>query len=81
MFHSHLGEMNLRYSQVLRAVGSYIERTNLSEIRILETDDGLILQGVVVSGENAGTRETYKLTKDDLRELLFDAYALRGKKI
>ncbi len=38
------GEATLRYSEILRLVGQYIERTNLSEIRILETDEGMILQ-------------------------------------
>ncbi len=81
MFQSHRGDMTMRYSQVLRVVGAYVERTHLAEIRILETDDGLILQGRVMEGDAAGERATYQLTKEDLRDLLYDAYAQRGKKM
>ncbi len=81
MFHEDPEGINLRYSQALRVVGSYIERARLSEIRILETDDGLILQGLVTQGEHAGERETYQLSRDDIKDLLFDAYAQRGKRV
>ncbi len=81
MFQPHRGEMDLRYSQILRAVGAYVERTHLAEIRILEMDDGLILQGRVTEGDEAGARATFQLTKEDLRDLLYDAYAQRGKKM
>ncbi len=81
MFQPHRGSMNLRYSEALRVVGAYAERTNLTELRILETEQGLILQGLVTKGENVGERATYQLTKEDIQDLLFDAFAQRGKKI
>ena len=81
MFQPHRGSMHMRYSQVLRVVGAYAERSSLTELRILETEEGLILQGLVTKGENVGERATYQLTKQDIEELLFDAFAQRGKKI
>ena len=81
MFQPHRGSMHMRYSQVLRVVGAYAARSNLTELRILETEEGLILQGLVTKGENVGERATYQLTKQDIEELLFDAFAQRGKKI
>ncbi len=81
MFQPHRGSMNMRYSQVLRVVGAYAERSALTELRILETEEGLILQGLVNKGEHAGERATYQLTKQDIEELLFDAFAQRGKKM
>jgi hypothetical protein len=81
MFQSHRGGMNLRYSEILRAVGTYAERSNLTELRIMETGEGLILQGLVTMGENVGERATYQLTKEDLQELVFDAFAQRGRKM
>lgn len=75
------GEATLRYSEILRLVGQYIERANLSEIRILETDEGIILQGVITRGEREGELDTYQLTPEDLSALLEDAYAMRGKKV
>ncbi len=44
------GEAILRYSEILRLVGQYIERADLSEIRLVETEEGLILQGRVMRG-------------------------------
>lgn len=74
------GEAVLRYSEILRLIGQYIERADLSEIRILETDDGLILQGRVMRGEHAGERDTYQLSPEDITVLLEDAHSRRGKK-
>lgn len=75
------GEATLRYSEILRLVGQYVERVNLSEIRILETDEGIILQGVITRGEREGELDTYQLTPEDISALLEDAYAMRGKKM
>ena len=73
------GDTVMRYSEILRLVGQYIESAYLSEIRILETDDGLILQGLVMQGEHAGERETYQLAPEDISVLSQDAFAMRGK--
>ena len=75
------GEATMRYSEILRLVGQYIERADLSEIRIVETEDGLILQGRVMRGEHAGQCDTYQLTPEDISALLEDAYVQRGKKL
>ena len=75
------GEAILRYSEILRLVGQYIERADLSEIRIVETEEGLILQGRVMRGERAGQVDTYQLTPEDISALLEDAYAQRGKRL
>jgi len=71
------------YQDVLRALGHYIDQHGFREIRLIETEDGLILQGLT-PGEGAGqisTRETYLLTLQDLEALLLDAYKRRGTKI
>jgi hypothetical protein len=81
MFQPQGGGMNLRYSDVLRAVGAYAERSNLSELRIVETAEGLILQGLVTAGKDIGERATFQLTREDIQDLLFDAFAQRGKKM
>jgi hypothetical protein len=81
MFQPQRGGMNLHYSEVMRAVGAYAERSGLSELRIVETAEGLILQGLVTTGENVGERATFQLTREDIQDLLFDALARRGKKM
>ncbi len=71
----------LPYSEILRVIGRYIDRFNLSEIRILETDEGIVLQGLVAQGDKMGERITYEVTAEDVEDLLQDAYAERGRKI
>jgi hypothetical protein len=75
------GNVPLTYSEILRVVGQYLDRSNLSEIRVLETDEGLILQGLVMDGPKAGERTTYEVTVEDIEELFQDEYAQRGKQI
>ncbi len=75
------GEAIMRYSEILRLVGQYIERSDLSDIRIVETADGLILQGRVMRGERAGQADTYQLTPEDITALLEDAFSQRGKRL
>ncbi len=69
------------YSELFRTLGAFIDQAKLGEVRLLETDNGLILQGRVLEGERAGERETYELTLEDLKALIEDARARRGKKI
>ena len=69
------------YAEILRALGSYIDDSHLADIRFLETDDGLIFQGTVMQGKQAGERETFQLTVDDVKGLIEDARAKRGKKM
>lgn len=76
-----LENYHVPYAEVLRALGSYIDETHLTDIRVLETDEGLILQGMVMDGVRAGERETYQLTIDDLKGLVQDARAKRGKRM
>ncbi len=73
------GSINMSYSQILRTIGAYIDNAVLSEVRIVETDEGLILQGLVMQGERAGQRDTYQLTTEDVENLVHDAFAQRGK--
>ncbi len=71
------------YQDVLRAIGHYIDQQQFSNIRILETEEGLILQGTTVVRGRGGElkAETYLLTSEDLESLLREAYARRGKRL
>ncbi len=73
------GDAPLTYSEILRVIGAYIDRAKLTDVRVLETDEGMILQGRQTHGEGAGQPETYQLTKEDIETLLSDAKAQRGK--
>lgn len=69
----------LSYSELLRVIGRYMDRHHLGEARVIETNDGVILQGVVQAGARMGERETYQLTADDIVDLHMNATAQRGK--
>lgn len=73
--------ISVSYSQILRTIGAYVDNARLSNIRIIETDEGLILQGIVMDGERMGQHDTYQLTTDDVENLIYDAFAKRGTKI
>jgi len=71
------------YQDVLRTIGHYIDQHGFSGIRLLETDDGLILQGKVATGKPRGEKktETYLLTIRDIKDLMREAYTRRGRKL
>ncbi len=71
----------ITYSEVLRLVGAYVDEQHLTEVRVLETSEGMILQGLVNQGANAGERVTYQLTTEDMQMLLTNALAQRGTRI
>lgn len=75
------GEITLPYSEILRVIGMFVDRSNLTEVRVIETDDGLILQGLVMSGERQGERDTYQLTTQEVWDLLRDARSGRAKRM
>lgn len=71
------------YQDVLRALGRFIDLNNYIDIRILETEDGLIFQGRP-SPKSTKVKpgpqfETYLITDEDLRQLLQEAYQQRGQ--
>ncbi len=72
------GNSHMPYSEILRVIGAYIDSANLSDIRVLESDEGIILQGRRTGSDGAGHPETFQLTKEDIQVLLADAKAQRG---
>lgn len=71
----------LSYAEILRVVGMYVDNAHLVDIRVLETDEGLILQGLVTEGPRAGQRDTYQLTPEDVDGLYQEALARRGQRV
>jgi hypothetical protein len=71
------------YQDVFRAIGHYIDQQQFSNVRLLETEEGLILQGTSVGRDRKGElrTETYLLTAEDLEGLLREAYSRRGKRL
>ncbi|NIN65263.1 MAG: hypothetical protein GTO63_11315 [Anaerolineae bacterium] len=77
------GMLKTDYQDVLRTIGHYVDEHGFTGIRLIETEDGLILQGRLGTGEVRGEKktETYLLTVQDVRELMREAYTRRGKKL
>lgn len=72
------------YQDLLRTIGHYIDQSGFTDIRLIETEEGMILQGrISPTGEIRGEKktETYLLTVEDLQDLMREAYARRGKKL
>lgn len=77
------GMLKTDYQDVLRTIGHYIDEHGFTDIRLLETEEGLILQGKVSTGAARGEKktETYLLTTQDVRELMREAYTRRGTRL
>jgi hypothetical protein len=66
------------YQEVLRTVGAFIEGRGFRDIRIIESEDGLVVQGRAVQKGGEIASETYLLTVDDLHTMMREAYMKRG---
>lgn len=71
------------YQDILRALGRFIDQNNYVDIRIFESEEGLIFQGRP-SPRSGRVRtgpqfDTYLITDEDLRQMLREAYEQRGK--
>jgi hypothetical protein len=66
------------YQEVLRTVGAFIEAKGFRDVRIIESEDGLVVQGRLAQRSGEIASETYLLTVDDLHAMMRDAYLKRG---
>jgi hypothetical protein len=74
------------YQDILRSVGAILDERGMREITLAETDDGFMVQGLVISeGENRSwndpgarqAKETFHLRDDDIARLMDEAVARR----
>lgn len=70
------------YQDVLRALGLFIDERGYTDVRILEIDEGLVLQGRVADRREIGkaSYDTLLITDDDIKEMVRDAARRRGQK-
>jgi hypothetical protein len=70
------------YQDVLRAIGLFIDKHGYTDVRIIEIEDGVVLQGRVREqrGIGASSYETFLITDDDLKEMVRTAAERRGQK-
>jgi hypothetical protein len=70
------------YQDVLRALGNFIDDHGYTDVRIIETDDGVVLQGRVADRHAIGESsfDTFLITDDDIKVMVRDAFMRRGQK-
>jgi len=67
------------YQDVLRALGLYLDENQYTNVRILETEEGLVVQGVrrQPDGTLSPAHESYLFNEQDLENILQVAYQRR----
>lgn len=70
------------YQDVLRTIGLLIDERGYSDIRIIETEEGLVLQGRLETRNQVGESafDTYLITEEDIRLMQQDASVRRNQK-
>jgi len=69
---ANLGMTTTNYQDILGTVGAYLDEHGLSNIRLLETSQGFVLEGIRCTNGNGGgkTRERLVLTTQQITELM-----------
>jgi hypothetical protein len=65
------------YQDVLRTIGLYADEMGLQSLRLVEVEDGIVIQCLQNKDNEGAVTETLLLTDDDLREMLMQAYKRR----
>lgn len=67
------------YQDVLRVLGAFIDQNGYTDIRIIETEDGVVLQGRVSDRTTLGESsfDTFLITDDDILKMRQEAFERR----
>jgi len=70
------------YQDVLRALGYFIDDHGYSDVRIIETEEGVVVQGRVSDRNEIGesSYETFLITDEDIKGMVRDSFRRRGEK-
>ena len=70
------------YQDVLRALGYFIDDNGYVDVRIVESDDGLVFQGRSTKRQNLGNYvyDTFLITDVEIKEMVRQSYRRRGQK-
>jgi hypothetical protein len=78
----HTGMRRVRYEDAFRALGHYLDESNFTQISIVETPEGFLIKGYVLSegvGDYHVITTTYLFTNEDIDTLLEAAYGRRRR--
>lgn len=70
------------YQDVLRALGYFIDENGYTDVRIVESENGLVFQGRATKKRDQHTKssfDTFLITDDELKEMVRGSYKRRGK--
>jgi hypothetical protein len=75
------GLAQTEYQDVLRALGLFIDQHGYKDVRIIEIEDGIVIQGRLGDRRELGkpSFDTFLITEQDLKELVADAFRRRGQ--
>ena len=67
------------YQDVMRALGYFIDENGYVDVRIVESEDGLVFQGRKPDRNRAGERgfDTFLITDDEIKQMVRDSYRRR----
>lgn len=70
------------YQDVLRALGHFIDERGYSDVRIIEIEDGVVVQGRMIDRQQIGeaSYDTFLITDDDIKVMVRDSFHRRGLK-
>jgi hypothetical protein len=67
------------YQDVLRAIGQFLDERGYRNVRLIEHEEGLLVQATpTIDGQTSTTYETLLLTDEAIQRLLENAYQRRA---
>ena len=69
------------YQDVLRVIGYYVDANKLRQVRLLETEEGVLVQGVPNQPGQEMALTSQLLTEPELRRMLDEAYSRRRRQV
>lgn len=69
------------YQDVLRAIGFFIDEQGYVDVRIIESEDGLVFQGRNPRRQQLGEQafDTFLITDEEIKEMVRASYRRRGQ--
>ena len=69
------------YQDVLRALGYFIDDNGYVDVRLIESENGLVFQGRKPDRNNPGEQgfDTFLITDDEIKVMVRDSYRRRGQ--
>lgn len=77
---NYTGTGRVDYEEALRAIGRFIDESNMKEICIVELKEGMLVRGLSYSAERSGFQtisESFLFTNEDIEQAIEEGYKRR----